>query len=215
MATVRFEHHPHRKLSNVLLRAYAPCPHFGSCPQATWDPTHGQVPRGFLGATGALSDVEVIMLFAEPGHPYAQEDFDPDKTPNETLESAVSRTYKHYRDGTDLFHRNVRWFLSELYPDMPFDQQLKRAWLTEGRLCSIENEIGSTRNGLCAQYYLARQIEILPNATVVAFGDKARYYMKKLAVECLEAYAFAPPGANFPPTRPSWEKAISTIIRRR
>jgi hypothetical protein len=46
--------------------------------------------------------------------------------------------------GTDLFHRNVRWFLHELFPGLSFDEQLRRVWLTEGRLCSIAKEIGSS-----------------------------------------------------------------------
>ena len=67
----------------------------------------------------------------------------------------------------------------------------------------------------CARHYLAQQLDMLPNATVVAFGGKAQHYVKHLRVEHLAAYALAPPGANHKPARPSWERVITTIEERR
>ena len=206
-----FAQNPNSELFNVLLNAYRPCRHFGICREAVWDPKCGHIPRGFLGATAQLSDVEVVMVFAEPGRPHEDESYDPGDSPARLLDRGLRHTYDCYRNGTDLFHRNVRWFLSELYPDSTFDEQLQRAWLTEGRLCSISEETGSMRDVTCAQQYLVRQIELLPNATVVAFGRKARYYLKRLQVEHVHAYALAPPGANHRPARPSWEEAIARI----
>ena len=80
---------------------------------------------------------------------------------------------------------------------------------------SIENETGTTRDALCARHYLARQFDILPNATVVAFGGKAQHYVKRLRVDHLTAYALAPPGSNHKPARPSWERVITKIEDRR
>ena len=57
---------PNEALVDVLLPAYT-CQHFGKCPDATWFPSEGHVPRGFLGATRALEEVEVVMVLAEPG----------------------------------------------------------------------------------------------------------------------------------------------------
>ena len=37
----------------------------------------------------------------------------------------------------------------------------------------------------CARHYLAQQLDMLPNATVVAFGGKAQHYVKHLRVEHL------------------------------
>ena len=59
---------PNEALVDVLLPAYT-CQHFGKCPDATWFPSEGHVPRGFLGATRALEEVEVVMVLAEPGPP--------------------------------------------------------------------------------------------------------------------------------------------------
>ena len=206
---------PNRELFDALIEAYRPCQYLGICRQAIWNPTRGHIPRGFLGATASLADVEVVMVFAEPGHPHGNETYDPGQSPVELLQSGLRHVYDCYRTGTDLFHRNVRWFLSRLYPDLSFDEQLRHAWLTEGRLCSIENETGTTRDALCARHYLARQLDILPNATVVAFGGKAQHYVKHLRVEHLSAYALAPPGANHKPARPSWERVITQIEDRR
>ena len=206
-----FAQNPNSELFNVLLNAYRPCRHFGTCPEAVWDPKCGHIPRGFLGATAKLSDVEVVMVFAEPGRPHEDESYDPGDSPARLLDRGLRHTYDCYRNGTDLFHRNVRWFLSKLYPDSIFDEQLRRAWLTEGRLCSISKETGPMRDVTCAQQYLARQIELQPNATVVAFGRKAQHYLNRLRVEHVGAHALAPPGANQRSARPSWENAMARI----
>jgi len=105
--------------------------------------------------------------------------------------------------------------LGELFPGLSFNEQLRRAWLTEGRLCSIANEIASTTDQRCAQEYLMPQITRMPNATVVGFGGKAQKYLKSLRIDFVSAYAMAPPGANHRPARPSWEAAIAQVQDRR
>jgi len=61
---------PNPALLDVLLPAYAPCQHLpgrgGSCREAVWQPQRGYIPCGFLGATGELHEVRVVMVFAEP-----------------------------------------------------------------------------------------------------------------------------------------------------
>lgn len=107
---------PNPAIMDVLLPAYAPCPHFrsrgGSCREAVWSPEQGLVPRGFLGATGELHEVRLVMVFAEPGHPYAETPFNPAALAPETLmRAAIERSYHHKSQGRDLFHRNVRQVL--------------------------------------------------------------------------------------------------------
>lgn len=206
---------PNNQLLSVMLDAYFPCINFGICREAQWNPEQGQIPRGFVGATGRPEDVEVVMVFSEPGHPHDEERYDPNLSPLDLISAALRHAYMSFSDGKDQFHRNVRWFLSQLYPDLTFDQQLRHVWLTEGRLCSIDNEIGSTKDPTCASNYLAQQLAILPNATVVAFGNKAKKYLRGLNITRLDAYALAPPGANHKPARPSWEAVISEIEARR
>ena len=155
------------------------------------------------------------MVFAEPGHPHGGEGYDAHSGPESLLRSGMQYTYNCHQSGTDPFHKNVRWFMSEVFPSLTFDQQLRRVWLTEGRLCSIEKEIGSTIDATCASNYLARQIKVLSNATVVAFGGKAQRYLKGIGISFIRAYALSPPGANFAKARPSWQAAIEQIAARR
>lgn len=211
----QMDYRPNRELLAVLLEAYRPCKNFGVCREAQWNPEGGQIPRGFLGATGELSEVELVMVFSEPGHPYADDGYDPDLDALGLMDGGLRQTYECFKTGTDLFHRNARWFMAQLYPDLSFDEQLRHVWLTEGRLCSIDVEIGATTDRTCAAHYLTRQLDFLPNATAVAFGGKAKRYLRGLDIARLEAYALAPPGANHKPAKPSWERAIAEIEARR
>lgn len=206
---------PNKKLQSLLLEAYRPCCNFGTCREAQWNPSAGQIPRGFVGATGQLGEVEVVMVSAEPGHPHYDEGHDEGQEAAGLMASGIEHVYNCYKTRTDLFHKNVRWFMSQLYPDLTFDQQLRHIWLTEGRLCSIDNEIGNVRDSTCASHYLTRQLAMLPQATVVAFGGKAQSYLRRLKIDHVAAYALAPPGARHRPAKPSWEAAISAIVSRR
>ena len=206
---------PNRSLLDILGAAYRPCANFGLCREAQWNPQRGHIPRGFLGATGTPEEVEVIMVFAEPGHPYEGHGFDPALGPDGILQGGVQQTYDCFRNMTDQFHANVRWFMGQLYPALSFDDQLRHVWLTEGRLCSIDNEIGNARDRTCATHYLKRQIAALPNATVIAFGGKAQHYLKGLDIDRIDAFALSPPGANQKAARPSWIAAIEAVRARR
>ena len=128
----------------------------------------------------------------------------------------MQHTYNCFHSHADPFHKNVRWFMSEIYPDLTFDQQLHHTWLTEGRLCSIGKESGSTKDRTFASHYLARQIEMLPNAVVVAFGvTKAQPYLSGIGIDFIPAYALSPPGANHKRALPSWQAAIEKIKAQR
>tara|TARA_R110002051_G_scaffold30487_1_gene70515 strand:- start:20753 stop:21388 length:636 start_codon:yes stop_codon:yes gene_type:complete len=205
---------PNKGMLDVMLPAYRPCLNFGICKEAVWKPEVGHIPRGFFGATGALSEVQLIMIFAEPGHTYGEEEYDPNSDAMNLLMHGVRHTYSCFESGRDQFHRNTRWFLDRVFPQMSFDEQLKHVWMTEGRLCSVAKEIGGFKDRTCSSHYLGKQIELLPNATVVAFGGKAQDYMKSIRSDWIRAYALSPPGANHRPARPSWEAAIEAIWTR-
>lgn len=151
------------------------------------------------------------MVFGEPGAPHSDEQYDPSHPPTQLLKSGLQHVYRSIRDGTDLFHHNVRWFLDKIFPGLSFDEQLRHAWLTEGRLCSIEEETGNKKDPRCAKHYLRQQLGLLPHAIVIGFGRKAQYYLRQANIKHEEAYALAPPGANHKPARPSWERAIAKI----
>ena len=170
----------------------------GSCPQSTWVPKSGHIPRGFLGATGTLQDVQLVMVLAEPGTPQPQERYRADVQHKEDLlRSTVDFVHDCYRcarpsddpwDGSYLnsVHHNARWFLQRLYPELTFEQQLRHVWITESRLCSLQKSSESATKAVyrsCEETYLAKQLAVLRHAHVVAFGPtKAQKSMERLGV---------------------------------
>lgn len=194
--------------------AYAPCIGFGICPEAVWNPALGYVPRGFLGAVGTLSEVRAIMVFAEPGGVYPGDHYDPHLPPQALLQETVNQTGRIIATSSDQFHRNLRWFIDQILPGQNFATQLRGVWLTEGRLCSVTQEIGGRKDRRCADRFLAQQITLMPQAVVIGFGSKAQAYLSALQITHCAARALAPPGANHKPARPSWQAAIAEVHRR-
>ena len=216
---------PNESLVDVLLPAYC-CQRFGQCPDAKWHPSEGHVPRGFLGATGELEDVEVIMVLAEPAKPKnkkgLKESYEHrDSNPKGTLEQVVEFVYGCYEMQVSRLHRNARMFLEWRYGDeVPFDAQLWRVWITEARLCSISKataDPGAEAYGLCEDRYLARQIERLPRAQVVAFGKKAEravenlWRVGRLRQNPIVAGSLASYGNRLAPARESWKVALRQL----
>ena len=194
--------YPHSKLMAVLSAAYDPCVYMesfgGSCRESRWVPKSGHVPRGFLGATAALQDVQLVMVLAEPGTPQPHERYRDDVEHNEDqLRSTVDFVHDCYRSARpsddpwdssylNSVHHNARWFLERLYPELTFDQQLRHVWITESRLCSLQESSGRATKALyhsCEKTYLAKQLGVLRHADVVAFGpNKAQKSMERLGV---------------------------------
>ena len=205
---------PNEKILAVLEAAYHPCSNFGICPQAKFDPRTGHIPRGFLGATGKLSDVKVVFLFAEPGHPHDGEIYS-DISGVELLKSGLGHVYNCFKNSRDQFHANTRWVMNQIWPNLTFDQQLKHVWLTEGRLCSITNEIGYFNDTICGKRFLIAQLNLLSRATVIAFGGKAERRLAQIRGDIsnftISAYSLSPPGANHKPAKPSWLKAVEFV----
>ncbi len=206
--------YPHRRLQELLLAAYRPCQNFaGPCTEMRWAPEAGHVPRGFAGATGDLDAVRLVLVCAEPGDPQAWERYD-GRSHEEILLATHDFTYASFRDGTDLFHRNVRLILNMCFPDNSFDEQLERTWNTESVLCSARVESGAVSSAAartCRANYLQRELALLPNAVVIALGAKARDRMKGLVREVVPAAAAAPPGCHHRQARPSWRAAAARV----
>ena len=201
---------PVEDIASILKPAYAPCAGFaGACKGvARWDPPNGNVPRGFVGALGALDDVEVVILLAEPGNPHSGEMY----SGSNKLEQTCAYAYEALSQGTDLFHRNLRYLLGRVFPGLSLEDQLRRAWITETYLCSAPNEAGPVARGAeseCATRYLSQELELLRDRPVIALGNKAYDRVRRVThVRNLKkAYAVAPPGCNHRPARPSWDSA--------
>lgn len=204
---------PNEALRNVMRGAYT-CANFGTCREAELSPANGLVPRGFVGATGQLDEVEAIFILAEPGHAHRDEHYKEYATADELMQQAVLHTYQSFKNSTDQIHKNMRWVLNELWPG-DFDDQLSKVWITEGRLCSIRAEIKWFNDKICAPKYLVPQLELMPNAIVVLFGGKARDRASRLTAAngrpTICCSALAAPEGNKPHARLSWLNAIKTI----
>jgi hypothetical protein len=185
------------KLEGILSPAYR-CPEFDhACTEMRWDPDAGHVPRGFRGACGELWEVELILIVAEPGDPYEEQRLS-------GLESTYEYSTRTLRTGKDLFHRNVLKILDMCWPGIPFDQQMRKVWVTESVLCSARKECGPvswSASQACGRRYLLRQLALFPHALVVALGGKARSRLNALGVsdsDFLAVSAVAPPEGNKP-----------------
>jgi hypothetical protein len=206
---------PIKELRDILLPAFGPCSGFqGACRSMRWKPERGHVPRGFCGATGALREVQLVLVVAEPGDPHADEVYAPQASPSKLFKKVCRYVYGCFAHGTDQFHRNVRHILDHCWPDLSFDRQLRRAWIAESVLCSASVECGSVplvvhRN--CLDLYLDRELALFPKATVVALGSKAHHRMQPLRRPFLRVGSVAPPGCNQERVKESWEDIYAAV----
>ena len=159
----------------------------GRCPESQWNPANGHVPRGYLGATGELDEVELVIVLAEPGDPKRTEKYVDDLPPSDMVRRVVDFVHGTYVDRDKPVHgtvqRVIRWFLDHRFCGMNFEQQLRRVWITQARLCS--RSPGSYTPAfyqLCGDACLAAQLRLLPNVPVIAFGNKADEALRRLNV---------------------------------
>jgi len=214
---------PNIEIIKVLSEAYSPCQSFGKCKEAQWLPEEGHIPRGFLGATGSVDEVEAIFVFAEPGHPMVDkndtvlEPYPESSDPEGYMELTTDFAFKCFDREVDVMHSNVKYILNQVWPSLQFAEQLKKVWMTETRLCSIDDEIGNIPIGnrdICSRNYLKKQLNIFPEATVVGFGGKAQQTLRRLNVKHLKAWSVSPPGANNSKARDSWDQVIEVLNRK-
>lgn len=197
------------RLREILIPAYSPCEGFsGACEGMRWNPQAGHVPRGFLGAHGSLEEVELVLVFAEPGDPHCDE-------VHLGIESAHEKAMRAFSEGTDLFHRNVRLILNLCWPELSFEEQMRKTWMTESVLCSAPVESGPVRAACertCGRRYLLPQIQLLSHCVIAALGAKARDRMRALGIESfIPAVAAAPPGCNLKEARSTWQAIADAI----
>lgn len=199
-------------LRAILAPAYDPCIGFSStCNAMTWNPQAGHVPRGFCGATGDFSEVELVLVVAEPGDPHFGER-------HTGIDSAFDFALAAFRNGSDLFHRNVRRILDSCWPDLDFDQQMKKVWITESVLCSASRECGTVSSSIgvtCALRYLIPQIKLFDSALVVALGRKSQARLRSVGFhDFYPAFAVAPPGCNQKAAKESWARIPNELEKK-
>ncbi len=202
---------PCEPLRAILAGAY-PCPCFKSvCSSMRWAPEAGHIPRGYLGATGRPEEVELVLVFAEPG--------DPQPGDHSTMEDALRHAYWAFREGPGQFHQNARFLFDRCWPSLNYDEQLRKVWVTESVLCSAEVSAGTVPSSVglaCGERYLKKQIQLFPQALVVALGNKAADRMNRIGVLGFErAYALGKPGCFQAGAQPSWHRIAELLAARR
>jgi len=201
-------------LKQCLKKAYDRCIKFqDDCVDMCWNPSIGHIPRGFCGASGDLKEVELVLVFAEPGKP-KRGDLPTD------FESAYECTMNAFRTPKYKFHKNVRMILNMCWPpsSFNFDEQMRKVWLTESVLCSAKEVCGSVSpdtSNACGERYLRKQLLLFPNALIVALGKKAQNRMDDLQISYFSVHHPAPPEGNKPRAISSWEKIPIELEKRR
>jgi hypothetical protein len=211
-------------LKKILTPAYDPCPEFSpgsACHgEMRWEPSAGHVPRAFLGAYGELSEVELVLVFSEPGDPYDNDGYEEECLRNTVLDKVYEDTADIVRTGHDLFHRNLLYILDLCWPNTSFDHKLRKVWLTESVLCSAPKEGGPVSKQsciACGKRYLLPQLELFQHALVVAVGAKPRDRLRLLELregaDFIAVRSISPPGANMRGARESWEQIPNELRR--
>lgn len=168
------------QLYKILKPAYDPCLEFaGVCKEMLWKPACGHVPRGYYGALGELEEVELVLVFAEPGDPYRDEEFN-------NIEATFDYVGRMFRTSKDKFHKNVRYILELCWPELNIEERFRKVWMTESVLCSAKTEAGYVPVAICntcGKHYLKPQLDLLRsknnNVLVVAMGRKAEERLKR------------------------------------
>src|SRR5207249_5170962 len=155
-------------LKEVLVCAY-PCASLcGTCQNRVhYLPERGLIPRGYTGAFASLNDVQLVLCLAEPGTQTKEESYDVSGPPADLVDHIGSCVRSAYERRASSFHRNVRLVLNRCWPDLLFDEQLERTWITEGVLCSASATTAPVLPAVeeeCSTRYLRRELELMPRA---------------------------------------------------
>ena len=234
---------PHPELLETMKAAY-PCAKFEeqqeaaldfktdiinckTCKEAVWHPTKGYMPRGYIGATGELDDVHAILVCINPFEPHRAvephrgEEYDPKFSPLEMVEANVKYVHNCIRGlqprFKSKFHIRMWEFLEKLYPNEHLNQILKKVWITQCRLCSSNPDTKEFSTSTCMETYLKKQLELLPNATIVAFGEQAQKAMNVffeshgIDRKIEPCFSFSVRPSDLEKARDSWDQVIEII----
>lgn len=174
-------------LRKILAPAHGRCRHFeDACNTMRWDPRSGHVPRGFCGAIGSLSEVELVLVTAEPGDPLTGE------IQTGTVEGAADFSVHTLESRATPFHANIRRIVDLCFPELRGNlaEQLRRTWRTNAVLCSARVECGSVPRQVentCVTTYLKPQIALFPGAVIGALGTKALRRMARHGIDAISA----------------------------
>lgn len=210
----------------ALLPLCQPCAGFsGTCRgEMRWDPARGHLPRGCYGATGDPAEVRLALVCAEPGGPYADEDFGRCASPEDFVRRVHATSSAHKSRVVGTFERNLARILEMAWPGESAETRLELTWITDSVLCSAPVEGRRVSRSVeleCVQRHLMRQLAVFPNLSrVVAVGSKSRDRLIRAGVDIelarrgvgfAHSKAAAPPGCNFAGATESWQTAVAGL----
>ena len=125
-----------------------------------------------------------------------------------------TRASRHLKHPPDQFTRNIRSIIDMAWPGLPFEEQMRKTWLTESVLCSARVDAGHVPRSVeteCAKRYLLAQLALFPDARIVALGGKAQQRLARAGVQFVPAWAAGRPGCNRPQAHESWRQAVAGL----
>ena len=212
---------PATELLDVLRTSLLPCTEFtGACRGVMrWDPLSGHIPRGWVGGGPRLERLCLVLVTAEPGDPadgetYIATDVELMLRAVDSLGRSALGDGDMKRDGRPTpFHRNLRRILDFCWPGCTLDEQLQKTWITPTVLCSASisgGPVPSVVENACAKRYLLPQLQLLPDAFVLALGGKAGARLRRAGRRADAAAQHPSARPNSMPER-SWQLAADAF----
>jgi len=146
-------------------------------------PACGHIPRGYAGGNAAdLSEVRLVIVTAEPGEPKPGKE-EHGGAPEELFQQAIGLFDRLWMEQRGRFYPNLKRLLDRCWPGLPHEERMRRTWFTNAVLCSAVRTTGPVAREVeetCGREYFVRQMNILPDAFVIALGGKANTRAKRL-----------------------------------
>jgi len=203
-----------QSLAAVLNPAYNPCAHFtGACKGLTWNPERGFVPRGYFGAPRLISDIELVIVLAEPSNPVPGENHSWIAGCADVASAMAERMTQSILSRNSAFSRNLTFILECCWTPLDLEAAIQRTWITESVLCSAEYPCAPVLSAAtCTSNYLIQQLHLFPAAFLVALGRKAQGRLRSLGYDAAYAPSPAKPSGNWHSSKHAWEQ-LGTLFQ--
>lgn len=173
------------ELRRIIMPALA-CKHFRKTCRAKgirFAPACGHIPRGYAGGDAAdLSEVRLVIVTAEPGEPKPGKEVH-DGAPEELFQQATGLFDRLWMEQRERFYPNLKRLLDRCWPGVPHGERMRRTWFTNAVLCSAVRSTGPVAREVeetCGREYFVPQMNLVPDAFVIALGVKANRRAKRL-----------------------------------
>src|SRR6266571_4978176 len=108
-------------LAAILNPAYR-CPHLdGACKDLEWKPERGFVPRGYFGAPRSVSDIELVIVLAEPSNPVRNEDYPWIAGCPDIASAMADRMTESFLNRDSVFSRNLATIIQHCWTPLDLE----------------------------------------------------------------------------------------------